>query len=82
MIEPRYCSECNAELVIKYHIPDKKFLIRDGKIVRDDGWKNILLNQPELIFECSHDREHGVPIDNDKWEDLIREEFYEGAHYE
>ena len=81
MFEPKYCPKCNAEVVIRYHIPDKNFVIRDGKIVRDDGWKSILLNQPELLFECSSDREHDVPMDNE-WEDLIRAEFYEGAYYE
>jgi hypothetical protein len=77
MFESRYCPECNAEVVIRYHIPDKNFVITDGKIVRDDAW----VGQPEILFECSNDREHDVPMFT-KWEDPITKEFYKGAYYE
>jgi hypothetical protein len=41
----------------------------------------MITDQPELLFECSNDREHYFHIP-EGWEENIREEFYRGAYYE
>lgn len=38
-------------------------------------------DDPQILYECSNDREHDVPQDT-HWELRIEEEFYKGAYYE
>lgn len=81
MFDNRYCPECGAEVTLRYHIEDKHFRIENGKIVRDDAHEGVVWDAPELLFECSNDREHKVKK-YPKWEDPISDEFYKGAYYE
>ena len=81
MFKKAYCTVCGGEIRIRYHTPDKNFTIRNGQITRDDIHKGMIVNQPELLFECPNDREHYFHIP-DPWEENVREEFYKGAYYE
>jgi hypothetical protein len=81
MFETRHCPECGAEVTLRYHIKDKHFRIEDGKIVRDDAHQGGYWDNPELIFECSNDREHEIP-NYPKWEDPITTEFFDGGYYD
>jgi hypothetical protein len=81
MFENRYCPICKAEVTLRYHVEDKHFRLEKGKIVRDDANQRGFLDTPELLFECSNDREHEIP-NYPKWEDPVRKGFYKGAYYD
>lgn len=81
MFENRYCPTCKAEVTLRYYIEDKHFRIEKGKLVRDDAVQGEFWDTPELLFECSNDREHKIP-NLPNWEDPIKEEFYKGAYHD
>ena len=80
MLEKKYCPACGGEITIRYNTPDKNYRIENGKLVRDDASTGPGFDDAELLFECSNDREHELPV-FDGWEETISEEFFRGAYY-
>jgi hypothetical protein len=84
----RNCPECGVEIKFSYIVPEKSFIIEDGKIVRDDAHTGGWFETPDIDFYCSNDRSHIIEKDDivyeqtfDEWMEEVTDEFYRTDHY-
>jgi len=77
MIDNFYCPLCSHEIKFSYITPERSFIIKDGKLKRDDAWKGPEYDNPYFHFYCSNDKEHDLGDSEilDKWCEDIEYEF-------
>lgn len=81
MLELKKCSTCGSNTHIRVNIPDRHYIINDGKIIRDDAWKGDHWDNPQIFFECDYDSEHSIG-ENSKSQIEIERKFIEEKIYE
>lgn len=82
-ISTRLCPECSSEIKFSYIVPERSYIIENGKIVRDDAWTGPMYDGPEMDFYCSNDRTHNIETpsivyekDFYEWAEEIEDEFH------
>jgi len=78
ILEDKYCPVCRADIKFSYVVPERSFIILDGKIKRDDAWRGPEYDNPHFIFYCSRDREDKLPGDDEfnKWMEEVEHEVF------
>jgi len=74
MIEPKFCKECGAEILVHYTTTEKVYAItKDGKFERADN--NDTFSPGGIEFKCSEDLEHDIGEGElSKWMDAVEYE--------
>jgi hypothetical protein len=72
------CPICTEEIAFSYKTPTKSFIIKVGKIIRDDAWQGPEYDNPYLKFYCSNDSEHDIDSKEVlQWTEDIEKQFYQ-----
>jgi len=76
-MQNKYCPVCGAEIKFSYVLGEKSFIIKDGKIKRDDAWTGEGYDDPQFEFYCSRDKEDDIEDypEIDKWQEDVINEF-------